>query len=95
MFDHIGIKVANVDPSVRFYTAALAPLGHVLCSRDDAGAGFGPAGEPALWLYGGPSSGQGTHLAFKARDRAWPRAAATMAPPAYAPIMAPRTTPRS
>jgi catechol 2,3-dioxygenase-like lactoylglutathione lyase family enzyme len=40
MFDHIGIKVANVDPSVRFYTAALGRLGHGLCSRDDAGASF-------------------------------------------------------
>jgi hypothetical protein len=36
---------------VRFYTAALAPLGYVLCSKDVNGAGFGPKGEPALWLY--------------------------------------------
>src|SRR6266700_44390 len=51
MYDHIGLRVGNLDASVRFYTAALAPLGHVLCSRDDSGAGFGPKGEPALWLY--------------------------------------------
>jgi catechol 2,3-dioxygenase-like lactoylglutathione lyase family enzyme len=70
MFDHIGIKVAKVDPSVRFYTAALAPLGYVLCSRDDAGAAFGPAREPALWLYPATAASQGVHLAFKARDRA-------------------------
>ena len=50
MYDHIGIKVGNLDASVRFYTAALAPLGYVLCSRDESGAGFGPKGEPALWL---------------------------------------------
>ena len=43
MYDHIGIKVGNLDASVRFYTAALAPLGFVLCSRDDSGAGFGLA----------------------------------------------------
>jgi catechol 2,3-dioxygenase-like lactoylglutathione lyase family enzyme len=73
MYDHVGIKVADVEPSVRFYTRALAPLGHVLCSRDDTGAGFGPAGEPALWLYRqqqGGKPGPGVHLAFKAGDRA-------------------------
>jgi catechol 2,3-dioxygenase-like lactoylglutathione lyase family enzyme len=70
MFDHVGIKITKLDPSVRFYTAALAPLGLALCSRDDAGAGFGPEGEPGLWLSRAPDTGPGTHLAFKARDRA-------------------------
>ena len=46
MYDHIGLKVSNLDASVRFYTAALAPLGHVLCSRDAGGAGFGPKPAP-------------------------------------------------
>ena len=49
MYDHIGLKVGNLDAAVRFYTAVLAPLGYVLCSRDDSGAGFGPKGEPALF----------------------------------------------
>ena len=44
MYDHIGLRVGDLDASVRFYTAALAPLGFVLCSRDDSGAGFGPEG---------------------------------------------------
>jgi catechol 2,3-dioxygenase-like lactoylglutathione lyase family enzyme len=71
MYDHIGLKVGNLDASVRFYAAALAPLGYVLCSRDDSGAGFGPKGEPALWLY--PHKGQtsaGAHVAFRAPDHA-------------------------
>ena len=51
MYDHIGLRVGNLDASVRFYTAALAPLGFVLCSQDDSGAGFGPKGAPALWLH--------------------------------------------
>jgi catechol 2,3-dioxygenase-like lactoylglutathione lyase family enzyme len=71
MYDHIGIKVGDLDASVRFYTAALAPLGYVLCSRDESGAGFGPKGEPALWLYlqkGLKSAG--AHIAFRAPDHA-------------------------
>ena len=71
MYDHIGLRVKDLDASVRFYTAALAPLGHVLCSRDDTGAGFGPKDAPALWLYpaAGPA-GPGAHVALQARARA-------------------------
>jgi catechol 2,3-dioxygenase-like lactoylglutathione lyase family enzyme len=71
MYDHIGIKVGNLEASVRFYTAALAPLGYVLCSHDASGAGFGPKGAPALWLYPHPGpSGAGAHIAFRAADHA-------------------------
>src|SRR3981081_239746 len=74
MYDHIGLKVGNLDASVRFYTAALAPLGYVLSSRDDSGAGFGPKGEPALWLYShqGPAGNgaHAAHAAFRAPDPA-------------------------
>ena len=70
MYDHVGLKVRDLEASVRFYQAALAPLGHVLCSRDEAGAGFGPAGEPALWLYVDAAGGAGgAHVAFRAGDR--------------------------
>ena len=66
MYDHIGLKVKDVAASGRFYSAALAPLGHV---PDDSGSGFGPAGEPALWLYGDKSAKGGVHVAFRAPDR--------------------------
>jgi catechol 2,3-dioxygenase-like lactoylglutathione lyase family enzyme len=69
MYDHIGLKVKDLAASVRFYTAALAPLGHVLCSQDDSGAGFGPPNEPALWLYVDRSGAGGVHVAFRAVDR--------------------------
>jgi len=70
MYDHIGLKVSDIEKSVRIYEAALAPLGHVLCSRDESGAGFGPNGEPALWLYRiGTAAAPGAHIAFRAGDR--------------------------
>ena len=70
MYDHIGLKVKDLDASVRFYEAALAPLGHVLDSRDESGAGFGPPGAPALWLYAGGNAQGTSHVAFRAADRA-------------------------
>ena len=71
MYDHIGLKVNNLDAAVHFYVAALEPLGGVLCSRDDSGAGLGPPGRPLLWLYSKPgSTGPGAHVAFRARSRA-------------------------
>src|ERR1700755_3102117 len=71
MYDHIGLKVGNLDAAVRFYDAALAPLGYVLCSKDESGAGFGPKGEPALWLYLHKGfKSPGAHIAFRAPDHA-------------------------
>lgn len=71
MYDHIGLKVHDLDASVRFYQAALAELGHALASRDAAGAGFGPEGSAALWLNRvEPGNGRGVHVAFRAPSRA-------------------------
>ncbi|PTL79755.1 VOC family protein [Vitiosangium sp. GDMCC 1.1324] len=68
MYDHIGLKVKDVAASVRFYEAALAPLGCVLSYQDADGAGFGPPGAPALWLYRTDKTGPGAHVAFRAAD---------------------------
>ena len=64
MYDHVGLKVKDIDASTRFYEAALAALGFV---RD--ASGFGPKGAPALWLYEGGGKSAGTHVAFAAKDR--------------------------
>ena len=70
MFDHIGLKVKDLDASVRFYRAAMGKLGYVLASEGEGYAGFGPPGEPALWLYAAAGSPVGTtHVAFRAADR--------------------------
>ena len=71
MYDHVGLKMKDVGAAARFYKAALAPLGHVLASQDESGAGFGPKGAPALWLYRvKDAKGPGLHVAFKAPNRA-------------------------
>jgi catechol 2,3-dioxygenase-like lactoylglutathione lyase family enzyme len=67
MYDHIGMKVKDLDAALRFYRAALEPLGHALASQDESGAGLGP---PALWLYlTRDASGSAVHVAFSASDR--------------------------
>lgn len=71
MYDHIGIKVNDMEASVRFYEAALKPLGHVVGSRDESSAGLGPKGAPALWLTAHKgSTSRGAHIAFRAADHA-------------------------
>jgi catechol 2,3-dioxygenase-like lactoylglutathione lyase family enzyme len=70
MVDHIGLTVADLAASVRFYERALAALGFVLCSRDETSASFGPAGAAALWLAQGERrTGPGVHIAYRAPDR--------------------------
>jgi catechol 2,3-dioxygenase-like lactoylglutathione lyase family enzyme len=71
MYDHVGLRVSNLGASIKFYTAALAPLGYVLCTQDETSAGFGPKGEPALWLHLNKSQAAGgVHVAFRAPDHA-------------------------
>ena len=71
MYDHIGLQVADLDASVRFYAATLGSLGYVLGSHDETYAGLGPQDAPALWLYRRKAAaGPGMHIAFSARDRA-------------------------
>jgi len=69
MFDHIGLRVKDLEAAARLYAAMLAPLGHVPGARDATYAGFGPKDRPALWLHADRNGG-GSHLALKAPDRA-------------------------
>lgn len=69
MFDHIGLRVKDLEASARLYTAMLASLGHVPGTRDESYAGFGPKDKPALWLHRDKSPA-GAHVALRAADRA-------------------------
>ena len=71
MYDHIGLKVKDLEAAVRFYSAALAGLGHVLGTKESSYAGLGPKGEPGLWLYSAKDAkASGVHMAFRAPSRA-------------------------
>jgi catechol 2,3-dioxygenase-like lactoylglutathione lyase family enzyme len=68
MFDHIGVRVSNLERAARLYAAMLAPLGHVAGASDKTYAGFGPKDRPALWLHADKAGG-GCHVALKAANR--------------------------
>jgi catechol 2,3-dioxygenase-like lactoylglutathione lyase family enzyme len=71
MFDHIGVKVKDLDASVRFYTAALGPLGYEVTSQDESTAAFGAKGSYSLWLYADAKLAHSLlHIAFTAGSRA-------------------------
>ena len=69
MFDHVMLKVKDINSTKRFYTAALAPLGFSVQYDADGVLGFGPKDAPALWMEKGESGGP-VHIAFAAKDRA-------------------------
>jgi catechol 2,3-dioxygenase-like lactoylglutathione lyase family enzyme len=73
MIDHVGLRVASVAASKRFYGAALAPRGYVVAADygDDA-AGFGAHGRDGradFWVGRGESRGS-VHVCFGAKSRA-------------------------
>lgn len=70
MLDHVSIHVSDFPRAVRFYRAALAPLGFDLVAggAEEGYAGFGKAGAPQLWLAPGTPT-RTAHIAFSAVDR--------------------------
>lgn len=80
MIDHVDIRVSDVDASLAFYSAVLAPLGYRADSEkpDPAGGreiGFGDAGGTPFAIHSpAPAPGQdtvtvGAHIAFAALTR--------------------------
>ena len=79
MLDHIFLSVSNIARSVRFYEAALEPLG--ISARLDYDGKDGPPGHPDLkgfgangrmffWLREGAVQGQAVHVGFIAQSKA-------------------------
>ena len=69
MFDHIGLNVASIEASVRFYSQALGALGHTLGHQDDVSASFTAEGGSAMYLTLSPDTpSAGAHVAFTAAD---------------------------
>jgi len=78
MLDHVFLTVSNVNRSVAFYEAALAPLG--INQRVDYEGSNGPPGHPDLkgfgakgrlylWLREGAAHGRAAHIGFVASSR--------------------------
>jgi catechol 2,3-dioxygenase-like lactoylglutathione lyase family enzyme len=90
MLDHVFLTVSDLDRSIAFYTAALAPLG--ITQRVDYDGKDGPPGHPDLkgfgckgrmyfWLRPGVVEGRAAHVGFVATSTA-------MVDAAYAAAMA-------
>ncbi|HEU5480364.1 MAG TPA: VOC family protein [Candidatus Tumulicola sp.] len=70
MLDHLSLGVTDLQRAIRFYDAALAPLGYVRVWTDDAAAGYGgPGGEDRLSIQAradAAPAGPGAHVALTA-----------------------------
>ena len=78
MLDHVFLTVSDVEHSISFYTAALAPLG--IDRLFDYDGSKGPPGHPDLkgfgadgriffWLREGAADGRAAHVGFVANSR--------------------------
>jgi catechol 2,3-dioxygenase-like lactoylglutathione lyase family enzyme len=67
MFDHIGLSVSEFSRSLKFYSAALEPLGFHVESQSGESAGLGKKGAPQLWL--GKGKAAPIHMALTAPNR--------------------------
>lgn len=78
MLDHLFISVSDIERSIRFYQATLAPLG--ITARFDYDGKDGPPGHPDLkgfgakgrmffWLREGVVEARAVHVGFVANNR--------------------------
>jgi catechol 2,3-dioxygenase-like lactoylglutathione lyase family enzyme len=74
IIDHIGWQVDDYDRAIKFYTAALKPLGWTKMREFNypggKTAGYGTKGKPYLWLSSGAKTAPRIHVALGAESRA-------------------------
>lgn len=79
MLDHIFISVSDIERSIRFYEAALTPVGITVRLNYDGKdgpsghpdlKGFGANGRVFFWLREGVVEGRAAHIGFVANSRA-------------------------
>ncbi len=75
MYSHATLGIDDFARSEVFYDAIMAVLGHPELIRESEGKGYGTPTGPKLFIGpafdgGAMSVGNGSHLAFIARDRA-------------------------
>lgn len=72
-FDHISLRVRDLEASRAFYTSALTPLGYQPLYEDPGVVGFGmvPGDRATFWLMEDQAAPSGPmHLCFQAKSRA-------------------------
>ncbi|MBX9588085.1 MAG: VOC family protein [Hyphomonadaceae bacterium] len=74
MLDHISLGVSELGRSLRFYDAALRPLGLVRTINFGRGSDYGTAPgslgvEFTVTVEQGVQASRGTHICFRAADR--------------------------
>ncbi len=69
LLDHIGLPVSRLDRSIRFYAAALRPLGVSVLGQSDRHAALGIGHMPYLLLRPVVGPVASVHLAFTATAR--------------------------
>ncbi|MDA0230064.1 MAG: VOC family protein [Proteobacteria bacterium] len=77
MLSYVMVGSSNVKRTVKFYTAALAPLGYVPDDQSKSYIGFGPKGAPDKAKFfvskpfnkKPPTAGNGTMITLKANSR--------------------------
>ena len=69
MFDHVMLRVKNLDKAKRFYAESLGPLGYKVLYDSESAIGLGDGKEPTVWIAQEKPVTAAMHVAFTSPDR--------------------------